>query len=42
VFWCEGDGDGDGVKGSFYEELDRVFDKLPKYHTEILLGDFSA
>jgi hypothetical protein len=30
------------VKGSFYEELERVFDKFPKYHMEILLGDFNA
>jgi hypothetical protein len=22
----------DDVKGSFYEELERVFDKFPKYH----------
>jgi hypothetical protein len=32
----------DDVKDSFYEELERVFDKFPKSHTEILLGDFSA
>jgi hypothetical protein len=25
-----------------YEELERVFDKFPKYHIKILLGDFSA
>jgi endonuclease/exonuclease/phosphatase family metal-dependent hydrolase len=30
------------VKGSFYEELERVFDKFPKYHMKILLGDFNA
>jgi hypothetical protein len=30
------------VKDSFYEELERVIDKLPKYHTKILLGDFNA
>jgi hypothetical protein len=30
------------VKDSFYEELERVFDKFPKYHTKILLADFSA
>jgi hypothetical protein len=30
------------VKGSFYKELERVFDKFPKYHTKILLGDFNA
>jgi exonuclease III len=32
----------DDVKGSFYEELESVFDKLPKYHRKILLGDFNA
>jgi hypothetical protein len=32
----------DDVKGSFYEELERVFDKFPKYHTKILLGDLNA
>jgi endonuclease/exonuclease/phosphatase family metal-dependent hydrolase len=31
----------DDVKGSFYEELERVFDKFPKYPTKILLGDFN-
>jgi hypothetical protein len=30
------------VKDSFYEELERVFDKFPKYHMQILLGDFNA
>jgi hypothetical protein len=30
------------VKDSFYEELERVFDKFPKYHTKILLRDFNA
>jgi endonuclease/exonuclease/phosphatase family metal-dependent hydrolase len=30
------------VKGSFYEELERVCDKVPKYHMKILLGDFNA
>jgi hypothetical protein len=30
------------VKGSFYEETERVFDKFPKYHMTILLGDFNA
>jgi hypothetical protein len=29
----------DNVKDSFYEELDRVFDK---YHMKFLLGDFNA
>jgi endonuclease/exonuclease/phosphatase family metal-dependent hydrolase len=32
----------DDVKDSFYEGLERVFDKFPKYHMKILLGDFSA
>jgi hypothetical protein len=32
----------DDVKASFYEELERVFDKFPKYHMKILLGDFNA
>jgi hypothetical protein len=30
------------MKDSFYEGLERVFDKFPKYHTKILLGDFNA
>jgi hypothetical protein len=30
------------VKDGFYEELERIFQKLPKYHTKILLRDFSA
>jgi hypothetical protein len=30
------------VKDSFYEELEHVFDKFPKYHTKIQLGDFNA
>jgi exonuclease III len=30
------------VKVSFYEELERVFDKFPKYHMKILLGDFNV
>jgi exonuclease III len=31
----------DDVKGSFYEELEHVFDKFPKYHMKILL-DFNS
>jgi exonuclease III len=30
------------VKNSFYGKLERVFDKFPKYHMKILLGDFNA
>jgi hypothetical protein len=30
------------VKDSFYEELECVFDKFPKYYMKILLGDFNA
>jgi exonuclease III len=32
----------DDVKYNFYKELEHVFDKLPKYHTKILLGHFNA
>jgi exonuclease III len=32
----------DYVKGSFYEELERVIDKFPKCRMKILLGDFNA
>jgi exonuclease III len=32
----------DDVKDSFYEELERVFDKFHKYNMKILLGDFNA
>jgi hypothetical protein len=30
------------VKDRFYEELEHVFDKYPKYHMKILLGDINA
>jgi hypothetical protein len=30
----------DDLKGSFYEELEQVFDHFPKYYMKILLGDF--
>jgi hypothetical protein len=32
----------DDIKNRFYEELEHVFDKFPKYHMKILLGDFNA
>jgi glycosylphosphatidylinositol transamidase (GPIT) subunit GPI8 len=32
----------DYVKDSFYEDLLRIFDKFPKYHMKILLGDLNA
>jgi hypothetical protein len=32
----------DDVKDSFYDEMERVFDKFPKYHMKILLRDFSV
>jgi hypothetical protein len=32
----------DVMKDSYYEELERVFDKFPKYLMKILLGDFNA
>jgi hypothetical protein len=34
--------ESDYVKDSFYEELDRVLHKFPKYHIQILLGDLIA
>jgi hypothetical protein len=30
------------VNDSFYDELERVFDKFSKYNTKMLLGDFNA
>jgi hypothetical protein len=32
----------DDIKDGFYEELEQVFDKFPKYHMKILLGDLNA
>jgi exonuclease III len=32
----------DDIKNRFYEELEQVFDKFPRYHMKILLGDFNA
>jgi hypothetical protein len=32
----------DDVKDSFYEELERIFNKFLKYHMKILLGDLNA
>jgi hypothetical protein len=32
----------DDIKDSFYKELEQAFDKFPRYHMKILLGDFSA
>jgi exonuclease III len=32
----------DVIKGSFYKELEQVFDQFPRYHLKILLGDFNA
>jgi hypothetical protein len=29
------------LKGSLYEEKERVFNKFPKYHTYVFLGDFN-
>jgi hypothetical protein len=36
------DDETDDVKDSFYEELERVFHKFPKYNMRIQLADFSA
>jgi hypothetical protein len=30
------------VNDSFYEEMEHIFDKFPKYHKKNLLGDFNA
>jgi hypothetical protein len=32
----------DDMKGSFYNKLERVTEKFPKYHKKNLLGDFDA
>jgi hypothetical protein len=32
----------DDVKDSFYEELEHIFNKFPRYHMKILLGDLNA
>ncbi|PNF13763.1 hypothetical protein B7P43_G13144 [Cryptotermes secundus] len=32
----------DDMKGSFCDELERVFHKFPKYNIKILLGEFGA
>jgi len=32
----------DDSKDSRYEELEKVFDHFPKYHTKILVGDFNT
>jgi hypothetical protein len=39
---CYGAEQSDESKDSFYEELEQVFDHLPKYQMKILLGDFNA
>jgi hypothetical protein len=32
----------DDMKDRFYEELEQVFDKFPRYYLKSLLGDFNA
>jgi hypothetical protein len=32
----------DYVKDSFYEKMERAFDKFPKYHMKVLIGYFNA
>ena len=32
----------DTSKDSFYEELEQVFDHMPKYYMKIFLGDINA
>jgi exonuclease III len=38
---CPTEDKPDDVKDSFYEELEHVFHKLPKYNMNILLGDLN-
>jgi hypothetical protein len=39
---CPNNNKTDYVKDSFNEEFECIFDKFPKYHMKILLGDFNA
>jgi exonuclease III len=32
----------DDIKGSFYGELEQVYDQFPRYHIKILMRDFNA
>jgi exonuclease III len=32
----------DDIKDRFCEELEQIFDKFPKKHIKILVGDFNA
>jgi hypothetical protein len=32
----------DIIKGSFYKELEQVFDQFPRYHMKIFMGNFNA
>jgi hypothetical protein len=32
----------DDIKDRFYEELEQVLDKFPRYRMKILLGEFNA
>jgi hypothetical protein len=32
----------DDIKDRFYEEVEQVFDKFPKCHMKLLLGNFNA
>ena len=33
---------GNHIENIFYEEIERLFDQLPVYNMEILLGNFNA
>jgi hypothetical protein len=39
---CPVEDKDDVIRDSFYEEVEQVFDQFPRYHMEILLGDFNA
>jgi exonuclease III len=32
----------DDIKDRFYEELEQIFEKLPKYHMKILVEEFNT
>jgi hypothetical protein len=32
----------DDIKDRFYEQPEQLFDKFPKHHTKMLLGNFNA
>jgi hypothetical protein len=41
-FHARNEDKSDDIKDRLYEELEQVFDKFPRYHMNIKLGDFNA